>query len=734
MPGLTSPSDLSFFATAPLNVEDLLEGEIRLAGGSPTRIHRTGIAFSGSLECAYRLCLWSRIASRILIERKRFALTAAGEIYKEVQAHPWEEEMEPSQTLAVEVSQRKNAIGENRFLALKVKDAVVDRLREKTGSRPSIDTEDPAIRIHLHIQENEAVLSLDLSGESLHRRGYRRETGSAPMKENTAAALLYRGGWDRLFPSGAPLVDPFCGSGTLLIEGALMASDTAPGLFRKNYGFTFWKNHRQKLWEKLLEEARRRRDGGMKKLPPIWGFDRDAQVVGAALENIRAAGLEGAVHVKKQEMGDLRPIDALERPGLLAANPPYGKRLEEESALVPLYRLFGETVKAHFPRWKGILLTSSADLAKATNLKAEKINTLYNGSLNCIAMAFSLFSREERRALAERELPALPPGARMFANRLEKNLKHRGKWARRRGITSYRLYDADMPEYAAALDFYEGTWVHLQEYAPPSTIPEEKAEARRRDILRAIPRVLKVEKRNIFFKTRERKRGRSQYEKADTRGEKFIINEGGLKFFVNFSDYLDSGIFLDHRNIRSMIRDRAGGKTFLNLFAYTGTATVYAAAAGARTTTVDASATYLAWAKENLKLNGLLGERQRFIQADCLEWLPREKSRYDLIFLDPPTFSNSKGRRTTFDVQRDQGTLLIQALALLAPGGTLVFSNNFRRFRLKEELLDGYEVEEITRRTVPEDFQRRGSIHRCWLIRKETGPEDRASGGAPPGK
>ena len=374
----------------------------------------------------------------------------------------------------MEVSQRENSIGETRFLALKVKDAVVDRFREKTGSRPSVDTETPDVRIHLHIQGSDAILSIDLSGESLHRRGYRRAAGEAPMKENTAAALLYRGGWDRLFPCGAPLVDPCCGSGTLLIEGALMASDTAPGLFRRNYGFTSWKGHRRETWERLLKEARQRRIGGMKKLPPIRGFDKDARVVGAAWENVCAADLAGAIHLEKREIRDLKPTEALRQPGLLATNLPYGKRMEEESSLKSLYRLFGEILKDRFSGWKGILLTGSKDLARATNLKANKINTLYNGSLSCTAMAFSLFSREERRMLAERERPPLSPGAQMFANRLRKNLKHRGKWARRRGITSYRLYDADMPEYAAALDFYEGTWVHLQEYAPPAAIRRKR--------------------------------------------------------------------------------------------------------------------------------------------------------------------------------------------------------------------------------------------------------------------
>lgn len=720
MNSITPQTELKFFVAAPLNVEDLLEKEIKEAGGTPIRIHRTGIDFTGNLESAYRLCLWSRIGSRVFLELKKFIPANVEALYKEIAAYPWEEVMDSSLTMAVEVSQKNSNLGESRFLSLKIKDGVVDRLRDKTGVRPSIDTDSPDYGIRVHIQGEDATLSLDISGESLHRRGYRQGTGVAPLKENTAAALLMRGGWAQLAATGAPLLDPFCGSGTLLIEGALMASDTAPGLFRKSFGFVNWKGHDPELWEKLLAEARKRQAKGMKNLPPIRGYDKDTKVIKAAWDNVAAAGLSEYIHVEKQDVSQLKATEALQKPGLLVTNPPYGQRLEDEDALFPLYRLFGSVLKDGFPGWKGVMITSSKDLAKTTAIKADKLNTLYNGSLACTVMVFSLYSKEERKSLSERELPPLSPGAQMFANRLTKNLKHMSKWARRRGITSYRLYDADLPEYAVAVDFYENTWIHLQEYAPPATVPEAKAEQRRKDIRKALPRVLNVEGRNIFFKTRERKKGKTQYDKVATTGEKLIIQEGGHRFLTNFSDYLDTGIFLDHRVTRSIIQEKAQGKRFLNLFAYTGTCTVYAAAGGAKTTTtVDASATYLNWAQENMGINDFKGRNHKFIQADCIEWLVREREQYDLIFLDPPTFSNSKSRRTTFDVQRDQEGLLMDTLKLLAPGGTLIFSNNYRKFKLEESILSDYKVEEITGRTIPEDFQQKGKIHRCWIIEKE---------------
>lgn len=314
------------------------------------------------------------------------------------------------------------------------------------------------------------------------------------------------------------------------------------------------------------------------------------------------------------------------------------------------------------------------------------------------------------------------PGAEMFANRLRKNLRHLGKWARREGITCYRLYDADLPEYAVALDLYEG-WAHLQEYAPPPSVDPERAAQRLRDVVAAIPPLLEIPPERLVLKVRRRQKGTAQYQRQAATGHFHEVHEGGLGFLVNLTDYLDTGLFLDHRPTRALVRELASGARVLNLFAYTGTATVYAAAGGAAaTTSVDMSAVYLDWARRNLAGNGFSeGRRHRLLQEDCLAWLAaRHPDRFDLIFLDPPTFSNSKrmGART-FEVQRDHAPLLAAASRLLAPGGILLFSNNFRQFRLDRAALPGLAVEEITPRTIPPDFQRNPRIHNCWLIRRK---------------
>jgi 23S rRNA (guanine2445-N2)-methyltransferase / 23S rRNA (guanine2069-N7)-methyltransferase len=586
----------------------------------------------------------------------------------------------------------------------------------------------PALRINIYLHKDQATVSIDLSGESLHRRGYRSEAMAAPMKENLAAAVLLRAGWPEVAKAGGPLIDPLCGSGTLLIEGALLAADSAPGIAREYFGFFGWRGHDAALWQSLKEEADARRSAGLSNLPPIIGYDADRHAVHAANENIAQAGLTGYVHVERRELGACTPPAGVEaRPGLLVTNPPYGERLGEVSELQYLYAHLGEQIKTHFAGWKAAVFTGNPDLGKRMALRAKKMYTLYNGALECKLLCFEVtphwFVTPREPAVSETAAaPALTPGAEMFANRLRKNLKKFSQWAKREAIDCYRLYDADMPEYAVAIDLYQGAqlWVHVQEYQAPKEIEVAKAESRLQEALSAIPQVLEISPEQMFLKVRRRQKGAAQYEKLAEEKQLYEVSEGDLRFLVNFSDYLDTGLFLDHRLTRTLLRDLARGRHFLNLFAYTGTATVYAAAgAAASTTTVDMSRTYLDWARKNLALNGFSDARHHYIQADCLEWVKevgKEKMRYGLIFLDPPSFSNSARMDATFDVQRDHAALLTATARLLAPDGVLIFSNNLRRFKMDREALPGLHIEDINRATIPEDFVRNPRIHNCWKI------------------
>lgn len=320
---------------------------------------------------------------------------------------------------------------------------------------------------------------------------------------------------------------------------------------------------------------------------------------------------------------------------------------------------------------------------------------------------------------------ALGPGALMVANRLRKNLRRLGRWARRAGITCYRVYDADLPEYAAAVDLYreadgaERLFAHVQEYQAPKQIPEDVAAGRLAELVDAVAEVFELPESCLSVKVRARGKGGSKYGRMADTGERLVVREGGVRLEVNLFDYLDTGLFLDHRPVRLRLAREAAGGRFLNLFCYTGAATVHAAAGGAtESVSVDLSATYLAWAERNLALNGLSADAHRLVQADVMTWLARDTGVYDLIFCDPPTFSNSK-RADDFDVQREHVRLLELAMARLSPGGLLLFSNNFRRFRLDEPAVARFaDCREITPQTLDPDFERNPRIHRCWELRR----------------
>ncbi|GAB6040620.1 bifunctional 23S rRNA (guanine(2069)-N(7))-methyltransferase RlmK/23S rRNA (guanine(2445)-N(2))-methyltransferase RlmL [Endothiovibrio diazotrophicus] len=723
------------FATAPKGVASVTADELRALGATEVVESAAGVAFRGDLACAYRACLWSRTASRVLLTLTRFEAADEDALYTAVHAFPWEEHLDLGATFAVHATLSRSPITHSRFAALRVKDGIVDRFRERSGERPSVDAEAPDLGVRLHLQRTAATLSIDLSGDSLHRRGYRGEGVAAPLKENLGAAILLRSGWAEIAAAGGALVDPMCGSGTLLIEGAWIAADVAPGILRERFGFHGWKGHDEALWRELKAEAERRRAAGAERLPTIVGFDRERQAVHAALGNIELAGLPGRIHVERADALEARP-PARASGGLLAVNPPYGERIGDLDRLRELYAGLGKLLKERFLGWQAAVFTGNAGLGMELGLRARRSHTLYNGALECKLLRFAVEPRwfvipninglPKAVVKAVEERAPLGEGAAALANRLRKNLKQLGKWARREGVACYRLYDADMPEYAVAVDLYheaEGgplPWVVVQEYAPPPSIDAEKAQGRLVEALSAVAAVLEIPVERLFLKRRERQRGKSQYERQGEAERFFEVYDGPARVYVNFSDYLDSGLFLDHRVTRAMIGEMAKGKRFLNLFAYTGVATVHAVLGGAvASVTVDMSATYLDWADHNLELNGILGEEHELIQADCVGWLEEQPpGGFDLIFLDPPTFSTSKRMEGTLDVQRDHVALIRSAVRLLEPGGTLVFSNNLRKFRLDREGLAGLAVEEITAQTIPQDFRRNPRIHHCWLIRR----------------
>jgi len=409
-----------------------------------------------------------------------------------------------------------------------------------------------------------------------------------------------------------------------------------------------------------------------------------------------------------------------------------------DPALAALYSTLGESLLSTFPGWRAAVLVADLDLGKHLGLKARRANRFMNGPLPVTLLRFELDERalwrpsEGGRAAPTaaaagattsqdigRVPPSLSPAAEQFANRLRRNARHWGRVMRRAGVTCYRVYDADLPDYAVAIDRYE-RWVHVQEYAAPPRIDPAKARARLDEALRVIPQVLEVAPDDVFLKVRERQRGAAQYQRRAALGVEHEVHEGDLAFLVNFTDYLDTGLFLASRNVRKLVGDLAKGQAFLNLFGYTGTASVAAGRGGAaRTTTVDLSARYLEWAGRNLALNKLRPARNELVEADVLRWVAETEDQWGLIYLDPPTFSNSKRMgRATFDVRRDHADLIrLVARRLLAPGGVLLFACNARRFAMDVEALSGdLLLEDLSRATLPPDFARSARSHHVWRI------------------
>ncbi|MFC5488191.1 bifunctional 23S rRNA (guanine(2069)-N(7))-methyltransferase RlmK/23S rRNA (guanine(2445)-N(2))-methyltransferase RlmL [Dokdonella soli] len=721
---------MTLFATCPKGLEYLLRDELRALGADDAREALAGVHFSGTLELAYRACLWSRLASRVLLRLAEFDAADADALYAGVQAIDWSQHLAPDGTFAVDAVGGASALKHTQYIALRTKDAIVDQFRERTGERPNVEVDQPSIRLNVRLHRERATVSLDLSGTPLHRRGWRQGQGDAPLKENLACAMLLRAGWPAIHAAGGALVDPMCGAGTLLIEGALIAADVAPGLRRAYFGFLGWRGHDDGVWQAVIAEARARAEQGLCALGSVfYGYDHDPNVLNEAKRNAQAAGVAGFVQLARQSAEHLHRPVGCDVPGLVICNPPYGERLGERERLAGLYRAFGDRLRADFTGWHAAVIVSDDELGHALGLRADKRYVLYNGALECRLLTFDLVAESAPR---ERTARPLSEGAQAVANRIGKSHKHLRKRLVRKGISCYRIYDADIPEYAAAIDVYTAigrdvstaqvepfpqTWLHVQEYAPPADIPEQVARDRLRDLVHAAGVALEVPRERIAVKTRYKAKGGSKYGRFDQRNEFLVVEEGGLKLRVNLFDYLDTGLFLDHRPARARIRESARDKRFLNLFCYTATASVHAAAGGARTTTsVDLSATYLEWATRNFALNGIAGARHQLVQADVLEWLRHDRGEYDLVFVDPPTFSNSK-RADDFDVQRDHAELLALCGERLAPEGLIVFSNNSRRFALDATSLQTFDVRDITPSTIPFDFARNARIHRCYELR-----------------
>lgn len=740
-------SEYEFWAPCQRGLEGVCADELKTMGITRVRPLQSGVMFFGPLRDGYRACLWSSVASRILLILARVAASDADELYACVHEISWEDHVSEKGSLAVDANGTNDALRNTQFTAVKTKDAICDRLRELTGIRPDVEVRDPDVRVNVTVHSTKATIAIDLSGAALHRRGYRSQGRQveAPLKESLAAGILLLADWPAMARRGCSFCDPMCGSGTLAIEAALRAGDVAPGILRDRWGFDRWLGGAPGIWDGLLEEADERAQRGRTSIPPCFASDRDE----AALELARAGARRAQVaDVIDFSCHDFAQLEAPDVPaGLIATNPPYGRRLETLAQLPALYALLAARLREGFVGWKLAAITSDEGIDAGLGMEPDQVIPLFNGRIESALHIYTVGGPQTAQApdggktaeqigapsvmVGQHEIYLAERNSEQFISRLKRNVRLVGKWARREGVSCYRVYDADLPDYAVAIDVYHGagpdegrTWVRVSEYAPPKEIDPARARRRLADVLASVPAVLDVDTDDVFLKVRRPSKGGSQYADEDRGGGVTgIVEEDYLRFRINLSDYLDSGLFLDHRLTRELVFEYADKARFLNLFAYTGTATVHAAAGGAySTTTVDLSQTYLNWARDNMELNGFSGDEHEYVRADCLEWVStmrHSKYRWDLIFVDPPTFSNSSsmGKRT-WDVQRDHVEFLIDVSRLLTREGRVIFSCNLKNFKPDVEKLAaaGVEIRDITADTIPYDFERTPKVHHCYVL------------------
>jgi 23S rRNA (guanine2445-N2)-methyltransferase / 23S rRNA (guanine2069-N7)-methyltransferase len=595
-----------------------------------------GVAFEGGAKTAYAACLELMTASRILVELTSGPAPDEEDLYRLALDHPWETVFNASASFACRVTGVPRD-KDPRYANLKLKDAVADRFNKVQGQRPSVDRRSPDIRVETRWNGRTATVYLNLSGPPLHERGYKLERTKASLRETTAATILALAEWPRIAAEGGGFVDPMCGSGTLLAEAAMMAAGLPPGVRRKNWGFKAWKAHDERLWADMLRDATIRYGEGLERVPRILGLDNNDDALRIAKANLRRAGLNTVVRLEKKDIitDSIDNWPRTER-GLVCADPPYGHRIETDPA--PLYAALGESFRSLGPLWRMALLAPDKQTASASHLRAEEYYSTVSGGMDLILAVYDRHGGVPRSATPRPAPPTVDrpaaqvsdsenaptpppdPKAPSLKKTLVRNIAALSKWADKTGVTSYRIWDSDMPEFNAAVDWYEGRWLHVQEFAPPGKVPPEKSRRRLHTLLSILQECTGIDDDHLYLKTRQR--GIRPYGKMADKKDKLIIKENGARFFINLTDYLDSGIFLDHRPTRALIRDRIGTGRFLNLFAYTGTASVMAGLGGAsKTVSVDVSNTYLDWGKENIRLNRLDESRHMFVRSDAFAFL-----------------------------------------------------------------------------------------------------------------
>jgi 23S rRNA (guanine2445-N2)-methyltransferase / 23S rRNA (guanine2069-N7)-methyltransferase len=715
------PDKLDLIAVSAFGLEGVVARELRDLGYPDAAPCQTGrICFCAGPEAVCRANIFLRCADRVLIRVGSFSAPDFESLFEGTKELEWERWIGRDAAFPVSGRSVRSTLTSVPAVQRTVKKAIVERLRSAHATTELPET-GPEVAVEVALLKDQVTITIDTTGPALNKRGYRDRVVTGQLRETLAAALVQLSVWtpDR------PLVDPFCGSGTIPIEAALIARRIAPGLHR-TFASDQWPWIPDTLWDAADEEAR-----DLILAAPdvsIIGTDIDEPVLALARRHAERAGVADLIHFQQRDFADLR---SKREHGCVIANPPYALRLGDDRDVRSLYQQF-PAVLARMPSWSHFVLTAFPDFERIVEREADRRRKLFNARIECTYYQFlGPKPPSMNRADPEAPRPEVAPvfggaddkarkQAESLAACLTRRARHMRRWPERQGITCYRLYDNNVPGVRLAIDRYEDH-LHIGEYEPRDGRSPGAHAAWLDLMIAATSRALDVHPSKIHVKRRDRQRADAQHEKLDdqgARGRRFTVSEGGHRFIVNLTDYIDTGLFLDHRQTRAMVAAEAEGKRVLNLFAYTGSFTVYAAAAGARSTTsVDWSNTYLDWAHDNLALNDLDAPEHTLVRKDVLAFLEGHlrAPAYDLAVVDPPTFSNSKRTDEIWDVQRDHARLLSALAPLMTPGAAVYFSTNARRFTLDEPALDAYSIREITRRTTPPDFAD-SRAHRCWRL------------------
>lgn len=686
----TAPKLFEIHARTLGGLEQVLAAELHALGAKDLRIETRAVVFQGDLELLYRVCVECRTAIRILRPLALFPAENEQQLYDGVRAIEWSKWIGAQGTLAVNAHVHSSFTSHSLFVAQLVKDGVVDLFLEQSGERPSVDLESPELRIAVNVFRNQVLVAVDASGESLHRRGYRLQTGEAPINETLAAGILALSQWDRK----APLVDPMCGSGTFVIEAALWATNRAPGINR-DFGFERWSDFDAVLLDKVKDRARQNVKAAE---APILGLEIDPQLADIARQNAVRAGVQDIVRIETGDFFVWKPVSGV---GTLVINPPYDERLHVQD-IDAFYRRMGDRLKQSWQGWGAHIISASASGLRALGLRTAAERELLNGSIECRLRSYDLKNvQAPSKEHADRKVEA-------FANRLRKDFKHYGKIAKRDGLSCWRVYDWDIPELAFIVDIYgeKAHFAHVPRNSDAGVDPEP--------YLQAAADELGIARGNIVYKKRVPQKTGGRLQDASARTNYFEVTEGAQRYFVNLTDYLDTGLPLELRKVRAWVHENAGGKDFLNLYGYTGSLSVAAAAGGARSTmTVDASGTYLDWAQENLRLNSF-EKQHRLEREDVGEFLENTGATFDLCVVDPPNRSIHRASGTEFDVRRDHTALLEKVFTRMRPGGKVLFCTSFRDLRLTAPATPAV-MKDVTARLTPTDCERQ-LTHRFWLF------------------